>query len=69
MARYKRFTFLCNRDERRLIENLAEQLQRTQSDAVRFVVVNAARALVMAEPSITDKSLPAAVNGGNHADK
>lgn len=45
MPRYERFTFLMNKEERRLITRLAEQLQRSQSDAVRFVVVNAAREL------------------------
>ena len=45
MARYERFTFLCNEDERRLIKTLAKTLQRSQSDAIRFVVVNAAKEL------------------------
>ena len=45
MARYERFTFLCDQGERRAIESLAESLQRSQSDAVRFVVVAAAREL------------------------
>jgi len=38
MARYTRFTFLCNRKERKLISALAERLQRSESDAVRYVV-------------------------------
>lgn len=45
MARYQRFTFLCNRDERKIIAEIADKLQRSQSDAVRFVVLNAAKCL------------------------
>lgn len=45
MARHERFTFLCNPDERLLIEKLAHRLQRSQSDAVRYVVINAAQTL------------------------
>jgi hypothetical protein len=45
MPRFERFTFLVNKDERRLIASLAEQLQRSQSDAIRFVVINAAKEL------------------------
>ena len=46
MNRWDTFTFRVNADERDLIAALAERLQRSQSDAVRFVVVNAARELV-----------------------
>lgn len=45
MARYERFTFLCDLNERLAIANLAERLHRSQSDAVRFVVIEAARQL------------------------
>ena len=45
MARYERFTFLCDKDERALIARLAARLRRSQSDAVRFLVVEAAREL------------------------
>jgi hypothetical protein len=45
MARDERFTFLIDRDERRMITALARRLRRTESDAVRFVVIEAARAL------------------------
>ena len=38
MSRYKRFTFLCNRNERLMIALLANQLQRSQSDAIRFII-------------------------------
>ena len=42
MARYERFTFLCNKQERKLIEALAHRLQRSQSDTMRFLVRHAA---------------------------
>ena len=45
MARYERFTFLCDPNERRAITDLAARLQRSQSDAVRFVVIDAVRRL------------------------
>ena len=38
MPRYSRFTFLCNREERQLISALAKRLQRSESDAIRYVV-------------------------------
>ncbi len=45
MTRDERFTFLIDRAERQLITALARQLRRTESDAVRYVVIEAARAL------------------------
>ena len=45
MPRIERFTFFCNKEERRLIEQLAASLARSQSDAVRVVVIQAARQL------------------------
>lgn len=45
MARYSRFTFLCDANERQAIADLAARLSRSQSDAVRFVVIEAARQL------------------------
>ena len=59
MARYERFTFLCDRHERRLITKLANRLQRSQADAVRFVVVNAVRELETQEQNAPAKSLGA----------
>ncbi len=52
MARDERFTFLIDRDERRMISTLAQRLRRTESDAVRFVVLEAARALEQNEPTL-----------------
>jgi hypothetical protein len=43
MARYSRFTFLCDVNERQAITDLAARLQRSQSDAVRLVVIEAAK--------------------------
>jgi hypothetical protein len=45
MARYNRFVFLVSKDERKAIAQLARRLQRKEADAVRFVVLEAARAL------------------------
>ena len=45
MRRRSLFTFRINNYERTMIKALAEQLQRSQSDAVRFIVINAAREL------------------------
>jgi hypothetical protein len=49
MARYERFTFLCDPSERRAIADLTARLQRSQSDAVRFVVIEAAKQLTQAD--------------------
>lgn len=38
MARNQRFTFLCTDDDRKTLAVLAEMLQRTQSDAVRWLI-------------------------------
>jgi hypothetical protein len=46
MPRDIQFSFRANNDERRAIADLAVCLQRSQSDAVRYVVVAAARELL-----------------------
>ena len=43
MLRNQRFTFRINEKERHLIEFLAEKLHRSSSDALRFLVLKAAR--------------------------
>jgi len=48
MTRETRFTFLCNEIERQTLAQLALTLQRSQSDAVRWLVSNAARELAAA---------------------
>lgn len=45
MARYQCFTFLLNKDKRQLTAELAERLRRSQSDAVRLLIREAAREL------------------------
>ena len=45
MPKTERFTFLTDKTERQAIKALAERLQRTQSDAVRLVVREAAEQL------------------------
>jgi hypothetical protein len=50
-ARKTIFGFRINNEERELIAALADKLQRTQSDAVRLVVREAARELVGEEES------------------
>lgn len=46
MLRTKRFTFVVNNEERALIASLANLLQRSQSDAVRLIVLKAALELM-----------------------
>jgi hypothetical protein len=45
MAREDRFTFVVSAEERKLIASLARRLQRSEGDAVRWVVMDFARAL------------------------
>ena len=45
MARYKRFTFLCDNEERRILAALAQHLERSRSDTVRWLIRNAAQEL------------------------
>lgn len=45
MSRQIIFGFRISAEEKKLISTLADLLQRSQSDAVRFVVVNAAKEL------------------------
>lgn len=50
--RVETFAFRVNQNERRAIADLATRLQRSQSDAVRFVVIEAAKQLTKAEPAL-----------------
>ena len=45
MARYNTFTFRLNKEEKQIIEALSNKLKRTRSDAVRWVIREAAQAL------------------------
>lgn len=38
MAKTHRFTFVCDTDERQLIAEVATRLQRSQSDAIRWII-------------------------------
>jgi uncharacterized protein (DUF1778 family) len=53
MQRVTQFAFRVNDNERRAITDLAARLQRSQSDAVRFVVVEAAKQLIKAEHAVS----------------
>ena len=50
MARWKLFTIRVNDEERQLIAILAERLQRTQSDAIRLIIREAAKELIKNDP-------------------
>ncbi len=49
MRRISQFAFRVNKDERRLIELLAQHLDRSQADAIRFVIRKAAQELALVE--------------------
>lgn len=51
MQRTISFSFRLTSIERQLIRQLASELQRSQSDAVRFVVIEAARQLSQSQTS------------------
>ncbi len=53
MPRQDTFTFRVNADERQLIAALADRLQRSQSDAVRLLIREAAHEL-LDKPNIPD---------------
>ena len=50
--RSETFKFRLSNVERRAIADLAERLQRSESDAVRFVVIEAAKQLTQANASL-----------------
>ena len=58
-VRWDTFALRVNAEERQMISELATWLQRSQSDAVRFVVVNAVRELETQEQNASTKSLEA----------
>ena len=51
MQRVTQFSFRVNKDERQAIADLATRLQRSQSDAVRFVVIEAVKQFPQASPA------------------
>lgn len=67
MARYERFTFLCNLDERQAIADLAMRLQRSQSDAVRYVVIETAKQLMKTYPIVLSEKVTEQEQGDLHS--
>jgi len=45
MPRIGRFTFVLNAEEREMISQIAKELQRSDSDAVRFLIISKAKEL------------------------
>lgn len=64
MKRVNTFTFRVNDQERRLIELLSNRLKRNQSDAVRFVIREAAAALATANPVAETEPLQSEATAG-----
>ena len=59
MPRLFRFTYMCNQDERRMLDIIAGQLHRSRSDAIRLLVRMAVqdlntKAKIMAEEKKTE---------------
>jgi hypothetical protein len=65
MQRVTQFAFRVNDNERRAITDLAAKLQRSQSDAVRFVVIEAVKQLT--QPPADLKQCEPMPKGGNNA--
>ena len=58
-VRDERFTFLCNKEELKMIDHLAKHLQRSRSDAIRFVIRNFSEWVIKREnESKTTSPLP-----------
>jgi len=69
MQRVTQFAFRVSKDERQAITDLAARLQRSQSDAVRFVIIEAAKQLAQGDAT-PRTALPAKDNRkqrGNNA--
>ncbi len=58
MRRVRLFSFRVNDYERRMIAALAKRLQRSQSDAVRWLVLNASRELARLDTQDKNASNP-----------
>jgi|GEM_PF-2587628 3-methyladenine DNA glycosylase AlkC len=69
MSRIGTFTFRVNAEERRLLTALADYLQRSQSDALRWLIRQAAREVLTNAPAQLAHHTDAAprVEGGEHA--
>jgi hypothetical protein len=60
MARLDTFTFRVDEEEKRLIAALSVRLERNQSDAMRLLLRESARALGVKQPApkpVTDKGV------------
>ncbi len=65
MARLNVFAFRINQDERMMLERLSEELQRSQSDAVRLLIREAVRQLPgLGQPEMAETTTNA--EGGSH---
>jgi len=64
MNRERIFGFRVNDDDRRILAALAERLQRTESDALRWLIRNAARELAIEitrkQPRVSQRNATAA---------
>lgn len=69
MAKSERFTLLCDANERRVITELALRLGRSRSDAVRYVLLAAAKDLgiVVQIANRATQPEPANDEGGHNA--
>lgn len=47
MARKNKFMFVCDDQEREMLSEIAEKLERSQSDAVRYLVREANKRLTL----------------------
>lgn len=63
MMRNERFTFVCNENERRILAALAEYLNRSQSDALRLLIREAARELITDASAQVARQFDAAPRG------
>jgi len=58
------FTFKINTDERRMIASLADSLNHSQSDSIRFVISQAVKALAAdPQPTPAHTAKPQRVSG------
>jgi hypothetical protein len=60
MPRIERFTFVINEEEREMISLIAKELHRSDSDAVRFLIISKAKEIEgnYSADYLTNKDLP-----------
>lgn len=54
-GRYESFTFRLTKDERRLLQQVAQQVSRSQADTIRLLVKEAAQVLARPETQCQTK--------------